>query len=354
LRPVLLALLAVAAASAPAQAATLRDVARDSGIAVGAAMPSAMRPDQRADAARHFSAITSENAFKWAPMSPRRGVTDFSVTDRMVAWARRQGLRVRGHTLFWHRYGQVVPWLRSAVERSRTPARALRGLMRGRVERVVGRYRGRIATWDVVNEPLALLGPGYDADNLFHATLGERYIDLAFRWARRADPKARLFLNEIVWNPALGDPKAGAFLELVKRLKRRGVPLDGVGIQVHGMLGLEPPWFPESTASLARYLRALARLGVKVEVTELDVAVPLLPPSADPLAAQANVYARVARACAQVRACTGITVWGLRDPDSWLDSDPLTSGRAPNRPLLLDARGRPKPAYRAVAKALRR
>jgi endo-1,4-beta-xylanase len=153
--------------------------------------------------------------------------------------------------------------------------------------------------------------------------------------------------------PGAGRPEADAFIDLVRRLKRRGVPIDGVGIQVHGMLGLEPPWFPESSASLARYMRALARLGVKVEVTELDVAVPLLPPTAGPLEAQATVYARVARACARVRACTGITVWGLRDPDSWLVSDPLTSSRAPNRPLLLDDRGRPKPAYRAVAKALR-
>ena len=85
-----------------------------------------------------------------------------------------------------------------------------------------------------------------------------RYIDLAFRSAHAADPRARLFLNELVWNPALGDPKAGALLALVERLKRRHVPIDGVGIQVHGMIGLAPPWFPESTATLTRYLRALA------------------------------------------------------------------------------------------------
>jgi endo-1,4-beta-xylanase len=237
-RAALLALLAVATGSAAADAATLRDVARDSGIAVGAAMPSSMRPDQRAEAARHFSAITSENAFKWAAMSPTRGATDFSVTDRMVAYARRNGLRLRGHTLFWHRYGQVLGWVRSAVERSSKPKATLRALMRSRVRAVVGRYRGRVPIWDVVNEPLALNGPGFDADNLFHATFGERYLDQAFRWARRADPRARLFLNELVWNPAIGDPKADAFLDLVRRLVRRGVPLDGVGIQVHGMLGL--------------------------------------------------------------------------------------------------------------------
>ena len=94
------------------------------------------------------------------------------------------------------------------------------------------------------------------------------------------------------------------------------------------------------------------RLGVDVEITELDVALPLLGPVADPLAAQARVYANVARACARVRRGTGVTVWGLRDPDSWLDADPTTRGRAPNRPLLLDGKGRRKPAYRAVVETL--
>lgn len=342
-------LLAAAALLVAAPAA-----AEASKVALGAAMPSAMRADERRDAIRHFTAITSENAFKWGVMSPRRGVTDFSVTDRMVAFAQRHHLRLRAHNLFWHRYGQLVDWVKRAVARSPHPKTTLRELMRSRVRKVVGRYRGRVPVWDVVNEPLALTGPGWDADNLFHATLGERYIDLAFRWARQADPKARLFLNEIVWNPALGDPKADAFLALVKRLRHRGVPIDGVGIQAHGMLGLAPPWFPESASTLARYMRALARLGVKVEITELDVALPLLGAAAHPLEAQAAVYSRVATACARVGACTGLTVWGLRDPDSWLDTDPLTRATAPNRPLLLDAHGRPKPAYQAVAAALAR
>ncbi len=343
--------------SAPARC-SLADATTQSGIATGAALSSAMRPDQRADVLRNFSAITSENAFKWADLSPRRGVTDFSVTDRMVAWAHRHGLRIRAHNLFWHRY-QLPDWVRAAVARSAHPARTLRELMTARVRKVVGRYRGEIAIWDVVNEPLALFGAGWDeADspatraNLFHETLGERYIDLAFRAAHAADPRARLFLNELVWNPAVGDAKADALVALVRRLKRRGVPIDGVGIQTHGMFGVAPPWFPESKAGFARYLRALARLGVKVEITELDVALPLLAATPDPLAAQAAAYQRVAAACAAVRACTGVTVWGLRDPDSWLDTDSLTKGSAPNQPLLLDGRGRRKPAYRAVVEGL--
>jgi GH35 family endo-1,4-beta-xylanase len=151
------------------------------------------------------------------------------------------------------------------VARSAHPARTLRDLMTARVRKVVGRYRAEIAIWDVVNEPLALFGAGSDETdspatraNLFHETLGERYIDLAFRAAHAADPRARLFLNELVWNPAVGDAKADALVALVRRLKRRGVPIDGVGIQTHGMFGVAPPWFPESKAGFARYLRALA------------------------------------------------------------------------------------------------
>jgi endo-1,4-beta-xylanase len=325
---------------------------------LGAALDSEMPRDQRSDLLAHFDAVTTENAFKWGDMSPGRGQTKFATADRMVAWARRHRLRLRAHNLFWHRL-QTPRWVRPLIERSRRPKATLRRLMHDRIRKVVSRYAGRIDVWDVVNEPLALFGAGWDtadtaltAENFFYTTLGERYIDDAFRWTHRADPKGKLFLNELVWNPALGDAKADALLGLVRRLKRRGVPIDGVGIQTHGMLGLAPPSFPGSTASLVRYMRALVRLGVKVEITELDVALPLLPPSPDPFAAQAALFRRVAAACGRVRACTGLTVWGLRDPDTWLDTYEVTAGNAPNRPLLLDARGRPKPAYRAVVEAL--
>ena len=356
-------LLPAAGAAAPdcrrhAARCSLAEVARESGVATGAALPSAMRVRQRADLLANFSALTTENAFKWGEMSPARHSTSFATTDRMVAFATRHHLRLRAHNLFWHRY-QVPDWVLGAVERSASPRATLRSLMHRRIRAVVRRYAGRVAIWDVVNEPLAVFGAGYDTEdsavtrrNVFFTTLGERYIDDAFRWTHRADPRGRLFLNEVVWNPALGDPKADALLALVRRLKRRGVPIHGVGIQAHGVFGVAPPWFPASEASLVRYLRALSRLGVKVEITELDVALPLLGGARDPLAAQAAVYHRVAAACGRVRACTGLTVWGLRDPDSWLDTDPIARAGAPNRPLLLDAAGLRKPAYRAVARGL--
>jgi endo-1,4-beta-xylanase len=230
--------------------------------------------------------------------------------------------------------------------------------MRERIEAVVGRYRGRIAVYDVVNEPFETFGGGFDTgdtalspENFFYTTLGVDYIAEAFRTAHAVDPRAKLFLNELVWDPRRGDAKADAVLELVRSLREAGVPIHGVGIQTHGMLSLASPFFPSDTDSFREYLDALGELGVKVEITELDVRMPLIPGPGRPQK-QAEVYQRVVRACALAPACTGVTVWGLRDPDSWLDSFELTRGTAPNRPLLLDADGQPKPAYFAVRDAL--
>ncbi|CAB4335905.1 unannotated protein [freshwater metagenome] len=365
------ALFALSAVALPASAAakqkpcprsgagcTLVQVAAESGIFVGTAVSNEITATEQVDVAANFNAVTSENAFKWSEMSKSAGAIDFATTDRLVAWARVRKLRLRAHTLFWHRI-QNAPWLKAELAAATDPAARLRELMAERITKVVGRYRGKVAIWDVINEPLALFGAGYDtADtpvtpkNIFFTTLGEGYIADAFRRTRAADPKAKLFLNELLWDARIGDPKSDALLALVARLKKARVPIDGVGIQAHAMLGTASPWFPSTTASLKRYIDALGKLGVKVEITELDVRLPLLADQPNPLAAQAAVYRRVASACAQSHACTGLTVWGQRDSHSWLDSYSLTSATAPNNPLLLDASGKRKLAYQAVAAGL--
>ena len=338
----------------------LKWAGRRSGIAIGASISQGIPERERTDILTHFTAVTDENAFKWSSMEPTQGNVDFTDTDALVEWANANGLRLRAHTLFWHRY-QTPSWVTNAISGSGDPAATLRNLMDQRVEQVVGRYEGQVKIYDVVNEPLETFGPGWDTTdsvvskaNFFYLTLGESYIDRAFRAVRAADPKAKLFLNETVWNPKIGDPKADAFLALVKRLKRRGVPIDGVGLQTHGMFGLAPPSFPGSTRSFSRYINALGSLGVKVEITELDVALPLLGDVADPLAEQAKLYRRVVDACAEARPCTGVTTWNIRDSDTWLDTFPFTSANAPNLPLLLDGEGNPKPAYQAVKQSLLR
>jgi endo-1,4-beta-xylanase len=367
----LLAALALSAFVLPASAAakqkrcpasgagcSLKEVAAASGIFVGTALSNEITATEKSDVAANFNAVTSENAFKWSEMSKTAATTDFATTDRLVAWARAKKLRLRAHTLLWHRL-QNAPWLKAELAAASDPAARLRQLIAERITKVVGRYRGKVEIWDVINEPLAIFGAGYDSEdtavtpkNIFYTTLGEGYIASAFRLARKADPKAKLFLNELLWDARIGDPKSDALLALVARLKKARVPIDGVGIQAHAMLGTSSPWFPSTTASLKRYIDALGKLGVKVEITELDVRLPLLADQPNPLAAQAAVYRRVASACAQARACSGLTVWGVRDSDSWLDSYSLTSATAPNSPLLLDAGGKRKLAYQAVAAGL--
>lgn len=355
--------------AAPAEAASCRVApqakrcplefaARKAGMAIGASIAEGIPARQRADILAHFNSVSDENAFKWASMQPTEGPADYSDTDALVNWANAQELRLRGHVLFWHRL-QTPGWVRSSVEGAADPQARLRALMTNRIQQVLGRYRGKVDVYDVVNEPLQVFGPGWDttdsllsAKNFFHTTLGEGYIDHAFREARRVDPKAKLALNETVWNPIIGDDKADAFLALVRRLKQRGVPIDEVGLQTHGMFGVDPPFFPGSTASFRRYIDALGRLGVKVEITELDVSLPRLASTPDPLAAQAERYRRVVLACAQSRHCVGVTTWNIRDDETWLDTYWATAALAPNEPLLLDAAGRPKPAYGAVRSAL--
>ena len=341
---------------------TVKWAAKRTGLWAGTAIDDDMPADQLSDTLKHYNAFTTENAFKWSVIEPARGVPNWTRADALVAFASANRLRLRAHTLFWHRM-QTPGWVKQDVAAAADPAAKMRELIAAHVNKVVGRYRGRVQVWDVANEPLALFGSGWDlADgvltpaNFFHTTLGEQYLDLAFKTARAADPKAKLFLNEIVWNPARGDAKSESLLALVKRLKARKVPIDGVGLQMHAMLGAKEPMFSGSATKLAAYIDALGKAGVKVEVTELDVSLPQVRSAYGSLAStrekalslQAGIYRRVVEPCAKSKYCTGVTVWGLRDPDSWLDTFGVTSSLAPHEPLPLDATGERKPAYRAL------
>ena len=213
-RPIVAVLLALAlsAAALPAAASaklkpcpsngsgcSLARVAAETGIFVGSALSNQATATEKADITANFNAVTSENAFKWSEMSQTVETTDFATTDRLVAWARWKKLRLRAHTLLWHRL-QNAPWLKAELAAAPDPAARLRQLIAERITKVVGRYRGKVEIWDVINEPLAIFGAGYDTEdtavtpkNIFYTTLGEGYIASAFRLARKADPKAKLF-----------------------------------------------------------------------------------------------------------------------------------------------------------------
>jgi len=292
----------------------------------------------------HFSSVTTQNELKWS-IASAPGVYDFERADETIDFAEQHGLRARGHTLFWHRLSGIPSWLGDELAAAADPEARLRELMQAHVRAVVGRYAGRIDTWDVVNEPLDVFSGNPAPDSIFFQTF-ERYedfLDLSFQLARQEDPTAKLFLNEIF--PSINEAKFEGLLALVRGMLERGTPIDGVGFQGHFVVQL-----PDAEI-LRQRLQAFADLGLLVEITELDVSINLVNDQPDPLAAQAEIYRGVAAACLAVTACRGITTWNVHDGLTWLDRDPLFAPLGPHRPTLFDESLNPKPAYESVREA---
>ncbi len=224
-------------------------------------------------------------------------------------------MKVRGHTLLWH--AQQPGWAQGLSGGD------LRNAAINHVTQVASHFRGQIYSWDVVNEAFADGGSGARRDSNLQRT-GNDWIEAAFRAARAADPGAKLCYND--YNTDGINAKSTGIYNMVRDFKQRGVPIDCVGFQSH----LGTTIAGDYQANLQRF----ADLGVDVEITELDVTQG---------GNQANIYATVTRACLAISRCTGITVWGVRDCDSWRGSD---------NALLFDCAGNKKPAYTAVLDAL--
>src|SRR5258708_35743545 len=208
-----------------ASVAPLRDSAATAGKLVGAAVQSgylASEPDYVAALGRHFSYVTAEYEMKWDPIQRERGVFDSSRGDAIVAFAEANGMRVKGHALVWH--GATPSWVGTLSPRD------LRDAVANHIRTVAGHYRDHVAAWDVVNEAVAADGSGL-RDTVFSRGLGPDYIADAFRTAREADPRALLFYNE--YDAEGKGLKSDRVYELVKGLKQEGVPIDGVGLQMH-------------------------------------------------------------------------------------------------------------------------
>ncbi|MEU7083318.1 non-reducing end alpha-L-arabinofuranosidase family hydrolase [Streptomyces achromogenes] len=304
---------------APAQADTLGAQAAQSGRYFGTAVAAGRLGDGAYSTIldREFNAVTPENEMKWDATERTRGSFTFTAADQIVGHAVAHGQRVRGHTLVWH--SQLPGWVGSI-----TDAATLRSVMRQHITTEASHFKGKIYAWDVVNEAFADGGSGARRASVFQNVLGDGYIEDAFRTARAADPAAKLCYNDYNienWS----DAKTQAVYRMVRDFKSRGVPVDCVGFQSHfGTSG--PP------ASFRNTLANFAALGVDVQITELDIA-----------QAPATAYADTVKACGSVARCTGITVWGIRDSDSW---------RSGENPLLFDGAGNKKAAYDAVLSAL--
>jgi endo-1,4-beta-xylanase len=300
-----------------AVATTLGAAAAQSGRYFGAAIAASKLGDSNYTtvANREFNMVTAENEMKIDATEPNQNQFTFANGDRVFNWAVQNGKQVRGHTLAWH--SQQPPWMQGLS------GTALRNAMINHINGVMAHYRGRIVHWDVVNEAFADGGSGGRRDSNLQRT-GNDWIEVAFRTARTADPAAKLCYNDYNiedWNAA----KTQGVFRMVQDFKSRGVPIDCVGFQAHFGSGGMP-------ASFQTTLSNFAALNVDVAITELDIA-----------GAPATAYGNVTRACMNVPRCVGITVWGVRDSDSW---------RSGENPLLFDGGGNKKAAYGPVLDAL--
>ena len=316
-----------------------------SGFRVGVAVSEPVLKQHPELLRAEFNSVTPENATKWRQLlkGGRLGAYDFAPADRIVDGARALGLQVRGHVLVWGHL-EIPDGLEEAVRSAADPAGTLREAMRHHIRTTLDHFRGRIGQWDVVNEPLSWTSAKMH-DNVFQRTLGTDYIEHAFRCAREADPSVALYLNEQLWE--YDGARATQFLQLLAELKRRGVPIDGIGLQGHINMVPVP-----TAAALRAYLDQIAALGFKVEFTEVDCRLRMFDGAADPYTAQAEAVAELVRVARNHPACRGVTFWGLGDRGNWYDELPPFSLLRPNDPYLWDDAMRPKPVHAAVAHAL--
>jgi endo-1,4-beta-xylanase len=352
---------------------SLRDAAQASGMLIG----TAVRPAQLSEAAyastlaREFNMLEPEDALKWEVVHPEPQSFDFSQGDQIMDFAIRHGMKVRGHTLVWHQ--QNPKWLTEGKYTSGELAQ----ILEKHIKTMVGHYRGKIFAWDVVNEAFDELQPGTLRSTIWRdqpgiglagnetATSHESrassaparselaarspkqtysYIERCFRWAHEADPQALLFYNEA--EAEVMNLKSDAIYAMVQDFRQRGVPIDGVGFQMH-IANLH-----SVVASISANIKRFTALGVQVHITEMDVALPVDArgnPRPEDLQRQADIYREVAIACLSHRGCTAIQTWGFTDKYSWIGwHSKHTQGAA----LLFDRNYEAKPAQAALRDAL--
>ena len=324
---------------------------------VGAAVDPTTLVSQGALLEAQVNSLVAENAMKWERIHPLEGNApndyQFAAADEIAQFAREHHMLLRGHTLVWHQ--QTPEWVFRARGSSSAPASTalLLERMQEHISTVLHHFHGEVYAWDVVNEAISDSG-GWRTDSPWYRIAGKagsdgvpEYIEKAFEDARRADPTAKLFYNDYGIESGA---KLDRALELVKALKAKGL-IDGVGIQGHWQIQSVSP-------EQIRYaIDQFAALGVKVQITELDLSVyrwgdesslPSLPPDRAKL--QAKVYGelfKVFREEARAGHLTGVTFWGIADDHTWLDNFPVPGRK--NWPLLFDAKHRPKEAFWAVA-----
>ncbi len=316
---------------------SLRFLGQKRGIKIGAAvdLPHFNNDlNYRAVLAREFNVLVPENAWKFEVVHPIRKRYNFTQVDTLIEFAKTHNMEVRGHPLVWHY--SIPKWLdKGNFSRDEWIA-----ILREHIQTVVGRYRGQIPVWDVVNE--AINRDGSLRDTIWLRNIGPEYIDMAFRWAHEADPQAKLFYGDYMIEEL--NYKSDGVYTLVSGLVQRGVPIDGIGIQGH--LGLS--YLPE-LKSLTNNFDRFNQLGLDVQFTELDIKIMDGQGSREErLAKQAEAYRDLFQVCLRAKTCTGMHMWGFTDRYTWI-ADATGEVEAP---LIFDESYRPKSAYNAIKEVL--
>jgi endo-1,4-beta-xylanase len=333
------------------------------GVAVNRSQINQRNENETALITTQFNSLTAENDMKWMHIHPRKDEYNFEQADKLIALAEANKMFVVGHALIWH--SQLAPWVFKKDDGTLIDSNELTDRMKNHIHTIVGRYKGKVKGWDVVNEALA--EDGSLRKSQFLSVGGDAFIEKAFQFAHEADPEAELYYND--YNLVYADKRDGA-LRLVKSLQSKGIKIDGVGMQAHW--GLEYPSLEEIETAIEMF----ADLGVKVMFTELDISVlpsPWHMPTADisvkfennpkmnpypdglPDSVQDQLAARYADVFKLFNKHADkigrVTFWGLHDGLSWKNNFPIR-GRT-DYTLLFDRELKPKKAYHAVLETLR-
>ncbi len=355
------ALIAAGTAAVAQTPITLKDAYRDSfhvGAAINEAQAAGTDARGAAIASTQFDSISPENVLKWERIHPKPDTYLFDLADQYVAFGEKHHMFIVGHCLVWH--NQVPGWVFRDDKGNFVDRETLLQRMHDHIQTVVGRYKGRIQSWDVINE--AINDDGTLRQSPWLKIIGEDYIAKAFQYAHEADPQAQLTYNDYSLE---NEAKRNGALALIAKLKAQGVPVTSVGIQGHDSLAWPSVQDEDTTISV------FAKLGVKVAITELDIDVlppvpqqhsaevslkveqdPKLNPYADGLPQPvqqelAKRYADLFGVYLKHRdVVTRVAFWGVTDADSWLNNWPV-KGRT-SYPLLFDRSGQPKPAFLTV------
>ena len=314
--------------------------------------PWALKTDEARLILEQFNSMTAENDMKMGLLQPRENAYNWRDADSIVAFARRHGLKLRGHTLLWH--NQAPSWIFTNSSGDTVTRDVLLGRLKAHITTVVQRYKGTIYAWDVVNEAISDRRDEYLRPSAWLKIIGPDYIAKAFQYAHEADPAALLFYND--YNE-ISPIKRAKIIRLVKDLKDAGIPIHGIGLQAHWAIN-EP-----SRQVLEETLQQFSTLGLKLQITELDISVyPKEHDARERKTEDANTSFTPEKEKAQLevyKMCfelfrkykdqiSSITFWNISDRRSWLDDFPV-HGRK-DYPLLFDKNLKPKKAFFEVVR----